>query len=274
MSASAPRLLLAAWPCLTTALHHRSLIGTDSNHTSATPNYTPFKNPAVLPNDVWILPPTGPPRPLVSDLLNTPDGIAVSPDEKTLYIGVAPLTATDPYALAATDYIYAFDLVNTTGGHFAQNKRVFAKSDNGYFDGIAVDGQGNVFTATGYEVGIFSPAGNILGKIYLPMPSISIGQHPTNSVGFAGNRLIMLHNTGVLMWLDHAGILCWIHMMTASMCHLLSAQDILAPKELMLRMGFGWTQIQVQTLFWATAHTLDSAVMTCCSMKCTAVKPA
>ena len=51
---------------------HRSLIGTDSNYTSVTgnPAIAPFKNAAVLPNDVWILPPTGAPRPLVSDLPN------------------------------------------------------------------------------------------------------------------------------------------------------------------------------------------------------------
>ena len=48
----------------------RSLIGTDSNYTSDTgnPALPSFKNAAVLPNDVWILPPTGAPRPLISDL--------------------------------------------------------------------------------------------------------------------------------------------------------------------------------------------------------------
>ena len=125
--------------------------------------------------------------------------MAVSPDEKTLYIGTGPLTSTDPFALSVTDYIYAFDLVNTTGGYFAQNKRVFAKSDNQYFDGFSVDGQGNLFAATGDGVAVFNPSGTILGKIILPLGPFPIASHPTNSIGFAGNRLIMLHNIGVLM---------------------------------------------------------------------------
>lgn len=174
------------------------MILTDSNYTSSTPHYAPFKNAAVLPNDVWILPPTGPPRVLVSDLPNCPNGVAVSPDEKTLYIGDGPLTSDDPFAATAVDLIYAYDLVNVTGGLFAKSKRVFAKSDFGYFDGFEVDSQGNLFAATGDGVAVFDPSGTILGKIVLSA-SFPIAQHPTNSVGFAGNRLIMMHNLDVFM---------------------------------------------------------------------------
>ena len=177
----------------------RSLIGSDSNYTSATDGYTPFRHAAVLPNDVWILPPTGAPRPLVTDLLSCPNGIATSPDEKTLYIGVGPLTPFNPAALADVDYVYAYDLVNTTGGHFAQNKRVFLKSDNQYIDGFSVDGQGNIFASSGDGVAVFNPAGTLLGKITIPFGSFPVGNHPTNSIGFAGSRLIIMHTTGVYM---------------------------------------------------------------------------
>lgn len=174
------------------------MILTDSNYTSATPGFAPFKNAAVLPNDVWILPPKGPPRVLIADLPNCPNGVGVSPDEKILYIGVGPLDATDPFAAAAINLIYAFDLTYINGGVFAQNKRVFAKSDHGYFDGFEVDSQGNIFAATGDGVAVINPAGVLIGKIILPA-AFPIANHPTNSIGFAGNRLIIMHNIDVLM---------------------------------------------------------------------------
>ena len=141
---------------------------------------------------MWILPPTGPPRPLISDLPNCPDGIAVSPDEKTLYIGVAPLDPDNPLANGAVDYIYAFDLVNVTGGHFAQNKRVFAKANSMYFDAFTVDGQGNLFATTGDGVAVYSPSGTLLGEIIVPSEPYPIGRHYTTGLTFAGSRLVML----------------------------------------------------------------------------------
>lgn len=171
---------------------------TDSNYTSVTPGYPPFKNAAMLPNDVWILPTTGPPRVLIADLPNCPNGIATSPDDKTLYVGVGPLMATDPYAAASVNLIYAYDLVSISGGIFATGQRVFAKSDNQYFDGFSVDGQGNIFASTGDGVAVISPAGVLLGKIILPA-AFPIASHPVNSIGFAGNRLIVMHNVNVFM---------------------------------------------------------------------------
>lgn len=174
------------------------MILTDTNYTSDTPMYAPFKNAAVLPNDVWIFPRNGPPRVLIADLPNCPNGVAVSPDEKTLYIGDGPLNADDPFAVAAINLIYAYDLVNISGGIFAQSKRVFVSSDFGYFDGFEVDSQGNVFAATNDGVAVFDPSGTILGKIVLTA-AFPIADHPTNSIGFAGNRLIMMHNLDVFM---------------------------------------------------------------------------
>ena len=152
----------------------------------------------MLPNDVWIFPPTGPPRVLVDGLPNCPDGLATSPDEKTLYLSVDPLTPEDPFATALVDVIYAFDLVNVSGGIFATGKRVFAKADYSSFDGIVVDKLGNVYATMGDGVAIYNPAGTLLGKIALTA-TLPIGFHPTNSVGLAGNRLIMMHNSDIFM---------------------------------------------------------------------------
>jgi len=61
-----------------------------------------------------------------------------------------------------------------------------------------VDSQGNVFAATNDGVAVFDPSGTILGKIVLTA-AFPIADHPTNSIGFAGNRLIMMHNLDVFM---------------------------------------------------------------------------
>lgn len=170
----------------------------DTNYTSVMPDIPPFKNAAVLPNNVWILPPKGPPRVLVADLPNCPNGIATSPDERTLYISVLPLMANDPFAAASVNVIYAYDLVNIRGGVFAKSQRVFAKADHGYFDGFSVDGQGNVFASMADGVAVYNPAGTLIGKIIVPAAR-PISNLPVNSIGFAGNRLIMMHNLNVFM---------------------------------------------------------------------------
>lgn len=170
----------------------------DTNYSSVLPGYPPFKNAAVLPNDVWILPTKGPPRVLVADLPNCPNGIAVSPDDKTLFLSVVPLMGNDPFAAASVNVIYAYDLVNISGGIFAKNKRVFAKADHGYFDGFAVDDQGNVFATMGDGVAVFNSAGVLIGKIIVPAQH-PIANLPANEVSFAGNRLIIMHNVNVFM---------------------------------------------------------------------------
>ena len=170
----------------------------DTNYTAAFPGYPPFKNAAVLPNDVWILPPKGPARVLVADLPNCPNGIAIGPDDKTLYVSVVPLMGNDPFAAASVNVMYAYDLVNISGGIFAKNQRVFAKADHGYFDGFTVDDQGNVFTTMGDGVAVFNPAGVLIGKIAIPAQH-PIANLPANEVTFAGNRLIIMHNVNVFM---------------------------------------------------------------------------
>ena len=76
--------------------------------------------------------------------------------------------ATDPYATASVNLIYAYDLAKINGGIFAKGQRVFAKSDNQYFDGFSVDGQGNICAATGDGLAVISPGGALLGQIALP----------------------------------------------------------------------------------------------------------
>lgn len=84
----------------------------------------------------------------VVDTLNKPNGVALSPDEQTLYVGAAD-GQIRAYAVAA-------DGKTSASQHFA--------NVNGP-DGMAVDCAGNVYVAGGPAVAVFAPDGTALGTI-------------------------------------------------------------------------------------------------------------
>ena len=176
----------------------RSIIFTDTNYSAVIPQYPPYKNSAKLPDNVWILPPVGPPRVLIDQLFSCPNGVATSPDEKTLYISVGALNVMNPYAILQADMIYAYDLVETSGGKFAQNQRVFGKVDRVFPDGFEVDSQGNLFVSDGDGVSVFSPGGTLLGKIII-YPTQQVSDLSVTGISLAGDRLVMQRLSEVLM---------------------------------------------------------------------------
>ncbi len=81
------------------------------------------------------------------------NGIILSPDEKTLYVG------------SGLD-VYAFDVQQ--GGSLT-GQRPFAKLHTGRVaDGSTVDSEGRLYVATGAAVDVFSPSGDYLGSIAGP----------------------------------------------------------------------------------------------------------
>ncbi len=96
---------------------------------------------------------------LVTDEMTRPNGIALSPDEKTLYVaqsdGVAPI-------------LRAFD-VEPDGS--VTNSRVFydaleeSKRLRGMPDGLAVDAAGNLFATGPGGVLVIAPDGTLLGRL-------------------------------------------------------------------------------------------------------------
>jgi gluconolactonase len=91
---------------------------------------------------------------VVTDLPN-PNGLCFSPDESTLYVA----NSGKPPQIRA----YAVK----TGAAPAQG-RVFATIDKGVPDGIRCDELGNVWSSSGDGVQIFSPSGQLIGRILLP----------------------------------------------------------------------------------------------------------
>lgn len=97
---------------------------------------------------------------LLIDSITRPNGIALTPDEKTLMIA-----NSDPNK----PIWYAFDL---TENDSLINARIFydatGEKGGGLPDGFKIDKQGNVFASGPGGVWIFNKDGKVLGKINLP----------------------------------------------------------------------------------------------------------
>jgi len=110
----------------------------------------------------------------VKDGITRPNGIQLSPDEKTLYVNDI-----------RGEYLIAYD-VQPDGA--LRNRRNFAKyvgvetrPEGGFAagaDGLAVDSAGNVYTTSNAGVDVFNSQGEHIGTIHTP-------QHPQN-LAFGG----------------------------------------------------------------------------------------
>jgi gluconolactonase len=114
-----------------------------------------------LSEPTWIyhLPPGGTPK-RVADKIVMPNGIGLSPDDRTLYVNDS-----------RGDYLLAFD-VDPSGS--LSNRRNFAKYEFDeemrktfpyLADALCVDADGRVYVAMPLSVQVFSPNGEFLGRI-------------------------------------------------------------------------------------------------------------
>ncbi|BCZ18799.1 gluconolactonase [Helicobacter sp. NHP19-012] len=101
---------------------------------------------------------------LNTPLLKIPNGIALSPDNQTLYVADSEL-AHDPKNKDLKHQILAY---NIDGNGDLSNPRIFATIEPGFPDGIKVDPHGNLWVSNGHGISVFSPKGKMLGEIILP----------------------------------------------------------------------------------------------------------
>lgn len=114
-----------------------------------------------------------------------PNGLAFSPDEKTLYIADSSVT----HDAQGNHHIRAFDVV---GGKRLVSGRVFTEISPAFPDGFRCDTEGNVWCSSGDSVQVFAPDGTRLGKILVP-------EHVSN-LCFGGpkkNRLFITATTSL-----------------------------------------------------------------------------
>src|SRR4029077_1463035 len=136
----------------------------------------PDRKPDDLPQAVYYITPAGK-LIRVADDINRPNGITLSPDEKTLYVNDW-----------ASEYLVTYD-VQPDGT--LKNRRNFAKFDTvqqtdkglvGAGDGLCIDSQSHTYSTTPAGVQVFSAKGEHLGNIKVPIT----GDQPPQNCGFGG----------------------------------------------------------------------------------------
>lgn len=96
---------------------------------------------------------------LVDDLPN-PNGVILSPDEKTLYVVPSGQAEMMAYAVESPGKI-------SRGDVFCTLQQPEGKKGTGG-DGLTVDAKGNLYITSGLGLQVFSPAGKMLGIIAFP----------------------------------------------------------------------------------------------------------
>lgn len=107
-------------------------------------------------NFVYRLDPEAGTLDVVADDFDRPNGIAFSPDERTLYVSDSS---------RAWCHIRQFDVA---ADGTLSNGRVFAVIDAGVSDGFRLDREGNLWTSAQDGIHVFDPSGTLLGKIFVP----------------------------------------------------------------------------------------------------------
>jgi gluconolactonase len=87
-----------------------------------------------------------------------PNGLCFSPDEKRLYIADS----------GGPHHIRVFNVQKEGDAWTLANGKIFCVIDKGVPDGIRCDERGNVWSSAGDGVHVFSPNGELLGKIFVP----------------------------------------------------------------------------------------------------------
>ena len=127
-----------------------------------------------MPLMTWVFDPATGELKALDDTVQTPNGIAISPDGKTLVVtdtSAAGFSGSDP---ASTTTIVAWDIATDdaaapqTKTHSLRNRRIFAWPTSGIADGIKFDEDGNVWAGTADGVEVWNPNGSRIMKVFLP----------------------------------------------------------------------------------------------------------
>ena len=94
---------------------------------------------------------------LITDQIDLPNGIAISPDEKTLYVNKMAI-------IDGSRKILKINLENMEISTLFDGANL-PSEDEGNFDGMKVHSSGNIFTSGPGGLLIISPEGRLLGKI-------------------------------------------------------------------------------------------------------------
>jgi len=102
----------------------------------------------------------------VADSLDKPNGLAFSPDGRTLYVTDSGANQEPGSFYADRPHHVVVDVAPFTAT--LSNERVFAEIEPGFPDGIKVDSDGRVYISSFSGVQVFDPDGSRIGQIELP----------------------------------------------------------------------------------------------------------
>ena len=106
---------------------------------------------------------------LLTKSLTFPNGIAFSPDEKILYVGVSDAKAT---RLVAYDVKPDGTIANERT--FFDAQPLLKGTDKGLVDGLKIDRAGNVWSSGPGGILVISPAGKLLGRLNTGEPTANL----------------------------------------------------------------------------------------------------
>jgi gluconolactonase len=142
---------------------------------------------------------------LVARNIDQPNGIIISPDQKTIYVANANFPGNSNTAFVPDDYqgprptgsgsLFAYDLL--PDGNLHLRSKLIDFGPNTGPDGMTIDKQGNLYLALGDKVGIFSPDGKKLSEIKAPqVTNLCFGTGKFNKTLFiAGGKSIYMIET-------------------------------------------------------------------------------
>jgi gluconolactonase len=107
---------------------------------------------------------------LLTKEMTRPNGIALSPDEKTLYVA-----NSDPQSAIWKSFPVKADGTLGEGKVLFDTTKWVGKDHPGLPDGLKVDSQGNIFATGPGGVLIFSPEGKHLGTLATGVPTANCG---------------------------------------------------------------------------------------------------
>jgi gluconolactonase len=125
-----------------------------------------FRPPPALTDRVYRYDPATGDLAVAADGFDKPNGLAFSPDERTLYVGDSgAIHAPGDYDPDRPREVLAFDV---TGDGRLTGRRRFGGPVPGFPDGIKVDGAGRVYVSCDRGVLVLDPAGRLVGEIAVP----------------------------------------------------------------------------------------------------------
>lgn len=132
---------------------------------------------------------------LVANDLEKPNGIAFSADESVLYVADSA-GSHDPFG---NHNVRAYDVVD---GRSLTNGRIFAEINPGIPDGLRLDINGYLYITSADSIQVYSPAGELLGKIMVPekIANCVFGGREKNRLFIAASKsiyAITLNTTGI-----------------------------------------------------------------------------